>query len=56
MQSRLMNVAAFIFSFRLAPAAFAAGLIVAAISGAPGGIWPAPPAPRMAAADSLRGA
>ena len=54
LQSRLMNVATFIFSFRLAPSSFLAGLIVAAIIGALGGILPAWRAARMGVVDSLR--
>lgn len=54
LQSRLMNVATFIFSFRLAPSAFVSGLVVAAIIGALGGILPAWRAARMGVVDSLR--
>ncbi|HUY26611.1 MAG TPA: ABC transporter permease [Candidatus Binataceae bacterium] len=56
LESRMMNVATFIFSFRLAPAAFVSGLIVAAIIGVLGGILPALRAARIAVVDSLRDA
>jgi len=54
LQSRLMNVATFIFSFQLAPSAFAAGLLVAAIIGTLGGVLPAWRAARMGVIESLR--
>ena len=54
LESRLMNVATFIFSFRLAPSAFAAGLALAALIGALGGILPAWRAARMTVVESLR--
>lgn len=54
LQSRLMSVATFIFSFRLAPSAFVAGLAVAAIIGALGGVLPAWRAARMGVIESLR--
>jgi putative ABC transport system permease protein len=54
LQSRLMNVQTFIFSFRLDPFAFLAGLAAAAIIGALGGLLPAWRAARIGVVDSLR--
>lgn len=52
--SRLMKAGMFIFSFRLAPSAFAAGLIAAVLIGAVGGLLPALRAARLAVVESLR--
>ncbi len=52
--SRLMKAGMFIFSFRLAPSAFAAGLIAAVLIGAVGGLLPALRAARLSVVDSLR--
>jgi putative ABC transport system permease protein len=54
LSSRLMKAGEFIFSFRLAPSAFAAGLIAALLIGAVGGFLPALRAARLAVVDSLR--
>jgi putative ABC transport system permease protein len=54
LSSRLMKVGMFIFSFRAAPSAFAAGLAAAAVIGAVGGFWPALRAARLTVVDSLR--
>ncbi len=54
LESRMMNVATFIFSFRLAPPAFVAGLAAAALIGALGGVLPAWRASRMGVVESLR--
>jgi len=54
LQSRIMNVELFIFSFRFAPPAFVAGLAAAAIIGALGGLLPAWRAARIEVNDSLR--
>jgi len=54
LSSRLMKAGEFIFSFRLAPSAFAAGLIAALLIGAIGGFLPALRAARLAVVDSLR--
>jgi putative ABC transport system permease protein len=54
LQSRLMSVATFIFSFRLAPSAFVSGLAAAILIGALGGLLPAWRAARMSVNDSLR--
>ncbi|MHB8384226.1 MAG: FtsX-like permease family protein, partial [Candidatus Binataceae bacterium] len=54
LQSRLMNVATFIFAFRLAPSAFFSGLAVAVVIGALGGILPAWRASRMGVIEALR--
>jgi putative ABC transport system permease protein len=56
LSSRLMNVQAFIFSFRLAPSAFVTGLVAAALIGALGGLAPAWRASRTGIIDSLRAA
>jgi putative ABC transport system permease protein len=56
LSSRLMNVQAFIFSFRLAPSAFVSGLVAAALIGALGGLAPAWRASRAGIIDSLRAA
>ncbi len=54
LESRLMSVATFIFSFRLTPSAFASGLIAALIIGVLGGVLPAWRAARMGVIESLR--
>jgi ABC-type lipoprotein release transport system permease subunit len=54
LNSRLMNVGEFIFSFRLTSGAFVAGLIAAATIGAIGGLLPAVRAARIGVMDSLR--
>lgn len=51
---RLMKAGWFIFSFRLAPSAFAAGLVAAVLMGAVGGLLPALRAARLSVVDSLR--
>ncbi len=56
LSSRLMNVQAFIFSFRLAPSAFVSGLAAAVLIGAIGGLTPAWRAARIGVIDSLRAA
>jgi hypothetical protein len=52
--SRLMNVGEFIFSFRLTMGALVSGLIAAAMIGAIGGLLPAAQAARIGVLDSLR--
>lgn len=54
LDSRLMEVGMFIFSFRLSPSVFVAGLIMAAFIGAFSGIMPALRAARLPVVDSLR--
>lgn len=54
LNSKLMNVGMFIFSFRLTPAAFTSGLIAAAIIGAIGGLLPAVRAARIGVTEALR--
>jgi putative ABC transport system permease protein len=54
LESRIMSVATFIFSFRLAPSAFVSGLVAAAMIGALGGLLPSWRAARMGVSDSLR--
>jgi putative ABC transport system permease protein len=54
LQGRLMTVESFIFSFRLAPSAFAAGLVAAALIGAAGGLLPAWRAARIGVVEALR--
>jgi putative ABC transport system permease protein len=54
LESRIMGVATFIFSFRLAPSAFVSGLVAAAMIGALGGLLPAWRASRIGVNDSLR--
>jgi putative ABC transport system permease protein len=54
LNSRLMNVGSFIFSFRLSPAAFLAGVIAAVTIGALAGLLPAWRASRIGAIESLR--
>jgi putative ABC transport system permease protein len=54
LESRIMSVATFIFSFRLAPSAFVSGLAAAIVIGALGGVLPAWRATRMSVNDSLR--
>ena len=54
LNSRLMNVGEFIFSFRLTVGAFVSGLIAAAMIGAIGGLLPAARAARIGVMDSLR--
>jgi putative ABC transport system permease protein len=54
LSSRLMKAYTFLFSFELAPSAFAAGLIAAVLIGALGGFLPALRAARMGVVDSLR--
>jgi putative ABC transport system permease protein len=54
LDSRLMQVGMFIFSFHLSPSVFAAGLIMAAVIGAVGGILPAWRAARLPVISSLR--
>jgi putative ABC transport system permease protein len=54
LSSRLMKADTFLFSFELAPSAFAAGLIAAVLIGALGGFLPALRAARMGVVDSLR--
>ncbi len=56
LNSRLMNVGEFIFSFRLTGGAFISGLIAAATIGAFGGLLPAARAARIGVMDSLRAA
>lgn len=56
LNSRLMNVGMFIFSFRFTLGAFAAGLLAAALIGALGGFLPAWRAARIRIIDSLRAA
>jgi putative ABC transport system permease protein len=56
LNSRLMNVGEFIFSFRITPSAFATGLVAAAIIGGLGGLLPAWQAARVRVVDSLRAA
>ena len=56
LNSRLMNVGEFIFSFRLTGGAFVSGLIAAATIGAIGGLLPAARAARIGVMDSLRSA
>jgi hypothetical protein len=51
---KLVNVGMYIFSFRLAPSAFVAGLAAATIIGALGGLLPAWRAARIGVIDSLR--
>lgn len=54
LDSRLMNVGEFIFSFRLTAGAFISGIFTAAIIGALGGLLPAVRAARIGVIDSLR--
>ena len=54
LNSRLMNVGEFIFSFRLTMGALVSGLIAAAMIGAIGGLLPAAQAARIGVLDSLR--
>ncbi len=54
LESRIMSVATFIFSFRLAPSAFVSGLVAAIMIGALGGLLPAWRATRIGVNDSLR--
>jgi ABC-type antimicrobial peptide transport system permease subunit len=54
LSSHLMKAGWFIFSFQLAPSAFAAGLIAAVLIGALGGLLPAMRAARLTVVDSLR--
>jgi putative ABC transport system permease protein len=54
LESRIMSVATFIFSFRLAPSAFVSGIVAAVLIGALGGLLPAWRAARMGVNDSLR--
>ncbi len=56
LESRLMNVQAFIFSFRLAPSAFVSGLVAAVLIGVLGGLAPAWRASRTGVTESLRAA
>ena len=56
LNSRLMNVGEFIFSFRLTGGALVSGLIAAATIGAIGGLLPAARAARIGVMDSLRSA
>ncbi len=54
--SHLMNVGSYIFTFRLAPSAFVAGVAAGTILGALGGLLPAWRASRIGLVDSLRAA
>jgi putative ABC transport system permease protein len=54
LHSQLMNVGAFIFTFRLAPAAFASGMLAAIAIGAAGGLLPAWRASTTSVSESLR--
>lgn len=54
LESRLMSVATFIFSFQLAPAAFVTGIVAGIAIGAIGGILPAWRAVRMGVIESIR--
>ena len=54
LHSHLMNVGAFIFSFRLTISAFISAIIAAVIIGAAGGILPAWRAARISIIESLR--
>jgi len=54
LDSRLMQVGIFIFSFRLSAGVFAAGLVLAAVIGAVSGIFPAWRAARLPVISSLR--
>jgi putative ABC transport system permease protein len=54
LQSRLMNIGTFIFTFRLNTFAFVAGLVAALAIGALGGLVPAWRAARIGVIDSLR--
>ena len=54
LSSRLMNVQMVMFSFRLTPSAFVAGLIAALIIGALGGLLPAWRAARLGVIESIR--
>ncbi len=54
LSSRLMNVQMVMFSFRLAPSAFVAGIIAALIIGVLGGLIPAWRAARIGVVDSIR--
>lgn len=54
LHGRLMNVGAFIFTFRVTASAFATGLIAGALIGAAGGLMPAWQAARIRVIDSLR--
>jgi len=56
LNSRLMNVQMVMFSFRLTPSAFVAGLIAALIIGALGGLLPAWRAARLGVIESIRAA
>ena len=56
LNSRLMNVGLFIFSFQMTGRALVSGLIAAAIIGAIGGLLPAARAARIGVMDSLRAA
>jgi len=54
LSSRLMNVQMVMFSFRLTPSAFVAGLCAALIIGALGGLLPAWRASRLGVIESIR--
>jgi putative ABC transport system permease protein len=54
LSSRLMNVQMVMFSFRLTPSAFVAGLAAALIIGALGGLLPAWRAARLGVIESIR--
>ncbi|MBV8056542.1 MAG: FtsX-like permease family protein [Deltaproteobacteria bacterium] len=54
LRSQLMNVGAFIFTFRLSASAFISGILVAIAIGAAGGILPAWRASRISVSESLR--
>jgi putative ABC transport system permease protein len=54
LNSRLMNVGSFIFSFRLSPSAFLAGLTAALVIGVLAGVLPAWRAARITLIESLR--
>ncbi|HEY6394430.1 MAG TPA: ABC transporter permease [Candidatus Binataceae bacterium] len=56
LESRLMNVGEFIFSFRLTPGAFISGLVADVLIGMLGGLLPAWRAARIGVIDSLRAA
>ena len=54
LRSPLMNVGAFIFTFRLPASAFISGILAAIVIGAAGGILPAWRASRISVSESLR--
>jgi len=54
LRSQMMNVGAFIFTFRLPGSAFISGIVAAVAIGAAGGILPAWRASRISVIESLR--